>query len=205
MARTVAARSEETRVALLDAAQELFADVGIEGASLRAIQRLAGVAPGTLQYHFASKGELLAALLARQHAGLNAKVSERAARLKDRKARPDARALIEVLAGPYSEFVEADSLRGPRHLQILAQMVHAGDPKIRPLLGDLPALYDALLERAYPKATRARRHAALAVAARALLLLLAGWALDHKGKKGGAADLDAIIVFAAGGMDALMD
>ncbi len=56
-------RREETRVRLLDAAGELFADTGVEGAPVDAIAARADRTSGSIYAHFGSKEGLLIALL----------------------------------------------------------------------------------------------------------------------------------------------
>lgn len=56
----------ETRNALLDAAERLFADVGIDGASLRSITAEAGANLASVNYHFGSKEGLVRAVLSRR-------------------------------------------------------------------------------------------------------------------------------------------
>jgi AcrR family transcriptional regulator len=51
---------------LLDAAQAVFAEAGLQAASLRAIARRAGCDPSLIYYHFASKEALFEALLERR-------------------------------------------------------------------------------------------------------------------------------------------
>ena len=63
MARTQAERRTETRSRLLDAAAAVFADRGIEGASVDAIADAAGRTSGALYSHFGSKEGLLVELL----------------------------------------------------------------------------------------------------------------------------------------------
>jgi AcrR family transcriptional regulator len=195
-ARGSLANSEATKAALLDAAQELFAAQGIEAVSLRAIQRLASVAPGTLQYHFDSRDELLEALLAREQADLNAKVTGRAARLSTEGGAPDAAAIVDVIAAPYVAFIRADPVRGPRHVKVLAQLASVGDRRSLPPVGALGPLVMELIERAYPGTEAAAAQEAILVAARALLFLLAGQGAD--------AEAEPIVRFVAGGLDALL-
>jgi AcrR family transcriptional regulator len=57
--RTQAERREETRAAILDAAVDCVAAEGYAAATTRRIAAWAGVTPGALQHHFASKAELL--------------------------------------------------------------------------------------------------------------------------------------------------
>lgn len=57
--RTQAERREETRAAILDAAVDCLIAEGYGAATTRRIAAWAGVTPGALQHHFASKAELL--------------------------------------------------------------------------------------------------------------------------------------------------
>ena len=61
----------DTRKAILDAAERLFADLGFDGASLRKITAKAGVNLAAAHYHFGSKEGLLRAALARRIGPLN--------------------------------------------------------------------------------------------------------------------------------------
>lgn len=59
--RTQAQRRAETRVALLEATVDCLAEVGYAATTTRRIAERAGVTPGALQHHFASKAELIGA------------------------------------------------------------------------------------------------------------------------------------------------
>jgi AcrR family transcriptional regulator len=63
MARTVGSAAEETRRRILDTATKLFAGRGYAGTSIRDISEQLGMTKGSLYYHFASKEDLLFALL----------------------------------------------------------------------------------------------------------------------------------------------
>lgn len=56
----------QTRVAVLDAAERLFAARGIEGASVRDITAAAGANLGAINYHFGSKDRLVMEVFARR-------------------------------------------------------------------------------------------------------------------------------------------
>lgn len=58
------------REVLLDAAERLFADRGIEATSLRAIMAEAGTNVAAVSYHFGSKDELLASLIRHRSAAI---------------------------------------------------------------------------------------------------------------------------------------
>lgn len=62
---------QTTKNRILDAAEALFAAKGIEGASLRAVTRTAGVNLAAVHYHFGSKEALLEAVIARRVGPIN--------------------------------------------------------------------------------------------------------------------------------------
>jgi AcrR family transcriptional regulator len=63
VADTSAAGIKEGRRAILDAAAQLFSDRGYASTSLRDIAGVAGMKAGSLYYHFASKDEIVAAVI----------------------------------------------------------------------------------------------------------------------------------------------
>ena len=62
MARKTKEEARETRVAILDAAVQVFSVKGVAATSLADIAREAGVTRGAIYWHFANKADLLAAL-----------------------------------------------------------------------------------------------------------------------------------------------
>jgi AcrR family transcriptional regulator len=67
-----------TRVALLNAAEDLFSEFGVEATSVREITRRAGANLGAINYHFGTKERLALEVLARRMEPVN---RERIARL----------------------------------------------------------------------------------------------------------------------------
>jgi AcrR family transcriptional regulator len=65
MSRVAGRAAEVTRAALLDAAGEIVLRDGVSALTLDAVARSAGVSKGGLLYHFASKRDLVEALIAR--------------------------------------------------------------------------------------------------------------------------------------------
>lgn len=90
----------ETRTAILDAAEQLFAELGVEKASIRQITRAAGVNLAAVNYHFQTKDHLALEVFARLLSPLNAK---RLARLDAAEAAAEARGEI----APLEEVLEA--------------------------------------------------------------------------------------------------
>lgn len=59
-------RSTETRDAIVEAAARVFAEVGLERATIARIAEVAGVSPGSMYQYFASKEALVIAILERE-------------------------------------------------------------------------------------------------------------------------------------------
>src|SRR3954466_6966235 len=118
-----------TRERLIATAEELFAERGIEGVSLREINAAAGQKNSTaLQYHFGDRYGLLRAVLRKHGAGIDA---ERHAMLDgyDADQLADLRELAAALVTPLAAKL-ADRNGGREYLQINAQLVNRPDIRI---------------------------------------------------------------------------
>ncbi|MEZ0275298.1 MAG: TetR/AcrR family transcriptional regulator, partial [Roseimicrobium sp.] len=62
---------QTTKRAILDAAEDLFAERGIDATSVRDITQTAGVNLGAIHYHFGSKNELIVEVFSRGLTPLN--------------------------------------------------------------------------------------------------------------------------------------
>jgi AcrR family transcriptional regulator len=93
MARPRNADGQRTRLAILDAALDLFADKGFFGTSLRDVAKAVGVRESALYNYFPSKDALFEALIVHDHHGK----AERLSSLTDAPI-TDVRALLEQVA-----------------------------------------------------------------------------------------------------------
>src|ERR1700759_1999467 len=93
-------RGEETRGRILEAALELFADSGFEGASTRAIADRAGVNLPAIQYYFGSKEGLYRAVVEQISQQMQAGVSPIADRVRDvlQNGQPSRQRLVDLLS-----------------------------------------------------------------------------------------------------------
>lgn len=87
---TPSRRRENTRARLLDAAQEVFAEVGFDAASVEGVCERAGFTRGAFYSNFASKDEMFLELCARIADAQIADVRERVAVLEQRGRIQDA-------------------------------------------------------------------------------------------------------------------
>lgn len=125
-------RGADARRKLVDAARDLFAERGVEGASLRQITRAAGQGnTSALQYHFGDRAALLRAVLEPHRLQVDAR---RAALLDALEARGDfgMRELAGALVRPSAAMLEVEG--GKAYLRIVAEVVR--DPRRFGPLGD---------------------------------------------------------------------
>jgi len=106
----VPSKKEETRSALLQAALELFAEQGFNSSSTALIAQRAGVATGTLFYHFSSKEELIHELFREVRETIDSKILENISEtmsLRERLVRSLSNLLCYFLEHPAEfKFVE---------------------------------------------------------------------------------------------------
>lgn len=119
----------ETRRQILDAAERLFAERGVEAVALSEINVAAGQRNNAAaHYHFGTKDALVDAVIDRHQGPIDA---ERKARLVELEARGDTtlRDLVEAFVGPLVDLL--DDASGSCWLQVQAQLLV--DPVRSPL------------------------------------------------------------------------
>ena len=163
--------AEPTEVRLLDAAERLVGERGVDGVSLRAINAEADSNVAAAHYHFGSKEALVRAVLDRRMTVL---AEARFRQLDVLGDEPDARAVAAVFVRPL--FVLATAPAGARYVRFLAALYRAE--------GDWLAVVDAafapqwariepVLARATPRLDATHRGRRLALASETMLRMLA--------------------------------
>lgn len=143
-------RGESTRLAILQAAHDLFVEQGYHGTSMRQIAHRAKVALGGLYNHFASKQEVFEAvffayhpyhevlprLLEAQGAGVEEIVRDAAARMNEVvQNRPDFMNLmfIELVEFKSTHTQQLINMLYPLGLQIVQRLLQADPGRLRPI------------------------------------------------------------------------
>lgn len=98
-------RSRMRVSALLDAAEELVEELGVEGFAMSEVARRAGAAHGSLYRYFESREALLAALHERQISQLEAAVIEASEKLSLTQVVPSAREFLDAFLDPLRDFL----------------------------------------------------------------------------------------------------
>ncbi|MBZ4420844.1 TetR/AcrR family transcriptional regulator [Myxococcus sp. RHSTA-1-4] len=173
--RGASRKGQERSEAILEAAERLLVDEGHAALSLRGVAQRAGIRLGNLQYYFATREELVRALLARVLERATARLEERVGAAGD-----SAGALDKAL-----EFLLEDQ-KHPASYRLLYDLwaLAAREPAIAAELRVFYAHYTdaaaALLARAAPGLSRAEAR----VRAELLVSLLEGLSLFRSGTVG---------------------
>ena len=147
--------SSDTRERLLDAAEELFAERGISGTSLRHLTRTAGANLAAVHYHFGSKDGLVDAVLERRAEALNRERLSDLARLEaTADGAPAVEDILRAFVAPGTRLLE--ELRDRRALlarlrgRLEAEAPEVVAPLLRRHFGTTCARFLEALARALP-------------------------------------------------------
>jgi len=123
----------ETRVALLDAAERLFSQNGIEGTSVRDIVKEAGTNLGAINYHFGTKDRLALEVFARRLEPVN---RERIARLDALEAAtkpgvPTLEQILDALIRPVLEVDENGTKNCDDFMRLISRSFQEPKPEVK--------------------------------------------------------------------------
>lgn len=121
--------TRDSRERLILAAERLFAERGIDGVSLREINRAAGQKNASgLQYHFGTKADLIEAVWSHRLPKIEARRGAMLEQMKASGGMSDLRQLLAAMMMPFAE--QLDSGRNERsYVRFVAQLY--GHPSIR--------------------------------------------------------------------------
>ena len=123
--------TDDTRSAILNAAEALFAEKGFGATSVREITRAAGVNVAAVHYHFDSKDGVLRGVMDRIVEPLNRRrIDLLAAALRDQDPAPVAR-VLEAFIRPDVETLQELQHRGPTVARFVAQIYSDQTPWIQ--------------------------------------------------------------------------
>lgn len=110
--------SANTRTAILDAAENLFAAASFDIVSMRDVAAKASVPLGLINYHFQSKEKLFEAIIERRSDELNSRRRDAFAALKEK---PNLRQVLDVFLRPYLDLMLEEGPGWRAYGRLLAQ------------------------------------------------------------------------------------
>lgn len=204
--------SAETREALLHAAEELFADVGVEAVSMRSISVAAGLAPAAIRYHFRSKEALLDAVLQRRNEPLTRRTHQVFDALAAQRRTPTARDLFGAMTTSIRELLDRDPVAGLRWVRLIARLWLAQNPCLLRLdvASGMEQRFQELLLQAFPDVPRRVLDASGRIAVTTVFQLLSNsnhpavHGIEKDGIRVSKAYADRVIEFVALGFGAVV-
>ncbi len=116
---------------ILDAAEELFVELGYAATSLRAIANNASVNLAATNYHFGSKEGLLAAVIHRHIQPVNAERLRRLDILEDNLLPPSLREILETFFFPLAETIPESNMRA-----VMGRVLSEPESLTRPIIAE---------------------------------------------------------------------
>lgn len=139
---------------ILDAAETLFADLGYDGTSVRAITDLAGVRLNLLSYHFGTKEALFAAVIDRRLDVLNERRRVALTQLADRSEQATVKDLLIAFIRPYLELATQGGPGWMSYTRLIAQICLSDrySPLLEEHMQETLDLFQQALSKAMPEA-----------------------------------------------------
>ena len=113
---------KDTKAAIMDAAEIVMAEHGIDGASIRAIVTKAGVNTAAIHYYFNSREGLIDAMLRRHGKSVSLRRLEMIRDFDQTGAEPAPIDVVTLLVDPMIELLEQQGETGRRFLRFLARI-----------------------------------------------------------------------------------
>lgn len=124
----------DTAVQILDVAERLFAQSGIDNVSIREILRASGQSNlSAAHYHFGSREALIGMLLARRIRTINALRHQRLDALVASGRDTNVHTIVEVIVGVLAEVVKSTPW-GPDYVRVVAQALFVHDQAVMDFL-----------------------------------------------------------------------
>lgn len=174
------ATAPDTKLRLLDAAEQLFAQHGVAGTSVRRVTATAGANLAAVNYHFGSKAQLLDAIFRRRLDTLNAHRQDALAGLPDNAALED---MLRAFIRPALE-LSRESRGGDAFVRILARAYAEHDEQLRSFLsdnyGDVLKQFAAALANRLPELSKEELYWRLDIVTGALTYAMANFGVTRR-------------------------
>jgi len=201
-------RDIDGRTLLTSAALELFANHGIDGTSIRAVNRTAGLGPASVHYHFGTKEALIDEALDLYGNKVVEAIVEKARTLATRREPVHPRDLILMFSRAYDSLLDEQGENAQNWIRLVDRLL-AVDP-LR--VSDVRATTEAAnaVRRLFPNARTEDIGHALTLAIRVYISALAHriprlTSADEPTQRAAHDELQFMITFLAGGISTALN
>lgn len=194
---------------LVETAERVFGEGGVDAVSVRAVARAAGVAPAAVFYHFATKEDLVAAVVDRRGRAVSEEMRSNLVALAEAREKTTVRDVIDAVLLPLVHVIDDDPEAGLNWMKVVDWLGVTRDAAFYEQEGVEPgitALFATCVRRATGRKSPkiGRRYA---IAMYGMLHALARADLYGYGGAVGQTGLDKdwveqLAVFTAGGLEA---
>lgn len=208
--RAPSQRALQTRARILDAAEQVFADRGYDGATIRDIAALAKAQVGLVHHHGGGKAELFHKTVARRADELSA-LRLQALAAEQAKGHVTLERLLRCFFGPYLDRARSG---GPQWLAYARLVAHvSADPRWRDIAAQCfdptAGQFITVISGLYPNAPRSAVATGFVFSVSSMLALLTSqWRVEALSDQAhdslGDRQLDQLIGFCAAGSDAII-
>ena len=143
----------DTKTLIMDVAEKLFAEKGIDATSTRAIVSEAGVNLAAINYHFGSKEGLLKAVIFRIVNKINDERLSQLDSLERNNQSPAINAIIIAFLSPFAKITQEQPIRIKYLIRLMGQ-IHSDPEKFQQITKDIFAevgmRFSAAIKRALP-------------------------------------------------------
>ncbi|MBE1296363.1 MAG: TetR family transcriptional regulator [Rhodobacteraceae bacterium] len=196
----------QTKARILDSAEQLFAERGFEGASLRDIAKLSDVQVGLVHHHGGGKEELFHQTVTRRADELASLRLERLEALKQ-SGEVSLRGLLDVFMRAYVTLAQTGGAQWQHYGRLVAHV--SADPRWRALAAQC---FDPTANRfieeimtLHPDAERQAAATGQVYSVAAMLAFLnTGWRIEALSPGAAEAQVDQLIDFCTAGMEAIL-
>jgi AcrR family transcriptional regulator len=190
------------RQLLLAAGLKLFAEHGVDGVSIRAVNRAAGLGPASVHYHFGTKEALIDAVLSVYGDTVIEAVRAHAKKIADADGPVTPHDLVTMLADPYLELVRTHGPNGQAWVRLVSQLIQSDPGRILDRPFGRSTL--AAASRVYPDAAPSDIQRALRMCISLLVSQLAHDAVGGGRRHPPQVDIELLVDFLSGGLDAAL-
>lgn len=203
----------DAKVLIVTTAERMFGEASIDAVSLRAVAREAGLGTRAVTYHFASKRDLVEAVIMRRMPALVQTGYDTLSAMVRRETVPSVREVVEAILMPFVTMFREDPYDGLRWMKVYTQLALTEDQIWADVLDTDPSITELLIAaacRALPEFSQGKVQRRGGIAMYSMITMLASSDLTAYGQPLGPDGLDPdwveqLVIFTSAGLRGRID